>query len=154
AKARALGGYFSNLSTDQVTLRVPVAQVDALVGAASDLGLVVSHAYSRTDMSAMLDEQRSRLGARQQVLAQYMAVLKDARAEAVVTVEEQITALISEIEGLEGSIQLLENQTSYGTVTVAFQFQDRAAPARDGSSSFAWLNTMNLSDRLDDFRGG
>ena len=154
AKAKELGGYFSSLSSDQVVLRVPVASVDALVSAASGLGFVVARGYSRTDQSAALDEQRSRLGAREEVLARYMDVLSGAHADAVVTVESQITALISEIETLKGSIQLLEAQTSYGTVTVSFQFQDRAAPARNGSSHFPWLNTVNLSDRLSDLRDG
>lgn len=154
ARAKELGGYFTNLSSEQVVLRVPVGKVDALLASASGLGFVVSRGYSRADLSATLDEQRSRLNARETVLARYLTVLEGAHVDAVVTVEREITSLIGQIESLKGSIQLLEAQTSYGTVSVNFQFQDRAAPARDGSSNFPWLNTVNLADRLADLRSG
>lgn len=154
AKTKEMGGYFSTLASQQVVLRVPVASADALIAHAGTLGLVVSRSFSRTDMSQTLGELRARLAARQSVLDRYMAVLGGAHADAVVTVERQVTSLIAEIENLEGRIRLLENQVAYATVTVAFQFRERAAPRRDGSSSFAWLNTVNLADLVDGFRAG
>lgn len=153
-KTQALGGYFSTLASAQVVLRVPVDHTEDLLATARSLGLVVSNTYQRTDQSAPLGDLRSRLGARQDVLQRYLEVLGSAHADAVVTVEQQVTSLIAEIEGLQGRIRLLENQVDYATVTVAFQFRERAAPRVDGSSSFAWLNTVNLSELIGDFRGG
>ena len=37
-------------------------------------------------------------------------------------------------------------------ITVSFRFRDRAAPAATGTSSFPWLNTVNLTDLVEDFR--
>ena len=153
-KTQALGGYFSTLASAQVVLRVPVDHTEELLATARGLGLVVSKTYQRTDQSAALGDLRSRLGARQDVLKRYLEVLGAAHADAVVTVEQQVTSLIAEIEGLQGQIRMMENQVDYATVTVAFQFRERAAPRVDGSSSFAWLNTVNLSDLISGFRAG
>lgn len=154
AKTRELGGYFASLSSQQVVLRVPVDSADSLIEFVAGQGLVVSRTYTRTDMSGTLGELRSRLKARQDVLSRYLDVLGGAKADAVVTVEQQVTSLIAEIEELEGRIRLLENQVGYATVTVGFQFRERAAPRRDGASSFGWLNTLNLADLIQGFRGG
>lgn len=154
AEARRLGGYFASLSAQQVVLRVPVQRADALVQYARGLGLVVGRTYQRTDLSAQLGDLRSRLKSRTDVLQRYFDVLDSAHADAVVGVEQQITSLIAEIESLEGQIRQLEGQADFATVTVAFQFRERAAPRRDGGSSFAWLNTVNLADLIDGFRGG
>ena len=151
-KTKDLGGYFSSLSDQQVVLRVPTADVDALLTTAEGLGVVVGRSFQRTDLSAQVGEVEARLGAREKVLRMYLEVLRDANANAVVTVEQQITSLIGEIEGLKGQLRLMTDRAQYGTVTIAFQFRERAAPARRGDSSFAWLNTMNLADVRDGFR--
>lgn len=154
AETRRLGGYFANLSAQQVVLRVPVQRADALIAYAGSLGLVVARGYQRNDLSATLGDSRSRLKSRADVLQRYFDVLNTAHVDAVVSVEQQITSLIAEIESLEGQIRALESQAELATVTVNFQFRERAAPRRDGSSSFGWLNTVNLADLIDGFRGG
>ena len=48
----------------------------------------------------------------------------------------------------------MQHQADYADVTVSFRFRNRQAPARDGRSSFAWLNQLNVADLLDDLRAG
>ncbi|MFH1463714.1 MAG: DUF4349 domain-containing protein [Pseudomonadota bacterium] len=152
AKARAAGGWFSELAGDHVSLRVPAAEVEPLMDFAAAQGVLAERQISRADNSAELSQARARLGTRREMLEQYMAVLSGASAKAVVSVEREVTRLVAEIEGLEGRIRFLEDRVAYGTVTVWFQFRDRSAPVSDGSSSFAWLNTLNLQDLVADFR--
>lgn len=153
-EAREAGGYFSSRTRQQVTFKIPTAKAEAFVSAAAERGLVVSRSFSNTGLTAQIADANARLAAREEVLARYFEVLDDASAESVVTVERAIVGLISEIEGLKGRIRSMEHQASFADVTVDFQFRDRAAPVRDGSSSFAWLNTMNLADLVQDFNGG
>jgi hypothetical protein len=152
ANAREAGGWFSALAEDHLTLRVPAAHVEPLMGFAGELGVLTDRQISRSDYSQELSQARARLATREEMLEQYMAVLEAASAKAVVTVEREVTRLVSEIEQLKGRIRYLEDQVDYGTVTVWFQFRDRSAPARDGSSSFAWLNSLNITDLLGEFR--
>ena len=73
-------------------------------------------------------------------------MLETADARSVVRVEQQIIQAIVQIEQIKGQIRVLEDQAAYARVTVDFRFRDRAAPRRDGSSSFAWLNSLNITD--------
>lgn len=152
AQAREAGGWFSQLAGDHVTLRVPAAQVEPMMDFASELGVLADRQISRSDYSMELSQARARLATREEMLEEYMKVLEQASSKAVVTVEREVTRLVREIEELKGRIRYLEDQVGYGTVQVWFQFRDRSAPVRDGSSSFAWLNSLNLMDLVGDFR--
>lgn len=150
--AREAGGWFSALAGDHITLRVPAAHVEPLMEFSAGLGVLTDRQISRSDYSQELSQARARLATREEMLEQYMAVLEAASVKAVVTVEREVTRLVSEIEQLKGRIRYLEDQVDYGTVTVWFQFRDRSAPVSDGSSSFAWLNSLNLVDVVGEFR--
>lgn len=140
------GGWFQERTTEHLSLRVPSELAEDLTAFATDQGKVVDRSLARQDVSQELADARGRLEAREKVLNEYYAVLATAKAGSVVEVERQIVWAIEEIERLKGRIKLLENQARWARVDVSFQFRDRSAPARDGSSSFAWLNTLNVQD--------
>ncbi len=144
--ASGAGGWFQARTPTSVSLRVPVDEVDALLDDAAAEGKVVDRSVSRQDVGRQIAEVRGRLEAREEVLERYYEVLETAGPRSVVAVESQIVGAISEIEMLKGRLRLLEDQAAYGRVDVAFEFRDRSAPARDGSSSFRWLNTLNVQD--------
>lgn len=152
AKAEALGGWFQTRTTTTVGFRIPDAQTDAFLAYAATLGVVADRSFNAQDLTGELTDQKSRLAARESVLDKYYEVLAGANPKAVVSVERQITELVAEIEQLRGRIRYLQHQGDYARVDVSFQFRDRSAPVRDGSSSFQWLNTLNLADLVDDFR--
>jgi hypothetical protein len=58
---------------------------------------------------------------------------------------------VAEIETLKGQLRHLQDRIALARVEVRFEYRDRSAPVPDGSSSFAWLNTMNLIDLLEEF---
>lgn len=152
ADARERGGYFSRHTADEVVLRVPNTDVDAVVEAAGELGLVVGRDYSSFDVGGELLDLRARLEAREEVLTQLIALVPASTSKTIVSVEREIVRLIAEIENTKGRIRYLEHQASLAEIRIAFQFRDRTAPTRGGSSSFAWLNTLNVADIVDDFR--
>lgn len=145
-EAVKLGGWFQSRTAQGLSLRVPVAAAETLVNFAEQQGKVLDKSLARTDASAELADLRGRLEARQKLLSEYYKVLETADSDAIVGVEYQIVDQIQQIEGLQGRIRMLEDQAAHARVDVAFQFRDRAAPARDGSSSFQWLNTLNVQD--------
>lgn len=152
AEARTEGGYFAARSSQQLRLKVPTAEAQAFLALIGEQGQVVQRTYSSEGLTAQVAEVRSRLKAREDVLARYFAVLSSADAKSVVTVEREIVRLVEEIEGLKGRLRALEHRADFADITIDFQFRDRAAPSRDGSSSFRWLNTVNLADLVEDFR--
>jgi len=154
ARAASIGGYFSSRTNETIVLKIPTLQASEFVEQTKSLGMVVTSAFSNADLTSQIAEARARLQAREEMLTHYFSILENASSGSIVTVERQIVQLVSEIESLKGTIRMLEYKSTYATVTISFQFRDRAAPNRDGNSSFQWLNTLNLSDMVNDFRHG
>lgn len=152
--ARTLGGFFSSRTQQQVSFKIPTAQAEAFIAAVEAEGLVVDHTFSNSGLTTEIADAEARVAAREEVLARYFEVLEEAGTDAIVTVERTIVDLIAEIESLKGRIRAMRYRAEYATITVNFQFRSRAVPVRDGSSSFQWLNTMNVTDMLEDFQYG
>jgi hypothetical protein len=146
AKARAHGGWFQARDPESVSLRLPVDQAEDLLTFAATQGKVLDRSFSRQDLSQELTDLRGRLEARQSVLKEYDSVLSHATSQSIVSVQSAILQVIGQMEAYQGRIKLLEDQGNYARVDISFQFLDRSAPARDGSSSFRWLNTLNVQD--------
>jgi len=137
-----------------VVLKLPQEAYPALVELLPTMGVVIARQLRSDDLSMQLEQQRTLLASRQSVLERYFAVLAEAGPESVVMVERQMTQLIQQIEALKATIQVLEHRVKLAELTVAFEFQERQLPARDGSSSFPWLNTVNLVDLVEEFTHG
>jgi hypothetical protein len=143
-----LDGYFIERTDEMLRLKVPVESVKKVLAAVEPLGVVIERKQEAQDLGDSMDERRTRLASKQEVLQRYFAVLSNAGPSAVVEVEQEMTSLVQEIESLKGSLTMYEHQLKYADVVVSFQFRERRPPVRDGSSSFRWLNTMNLADLI------
>ena len=152
--AKAAGGWFSELRPDLVALKVPRAQVRAVAGALETLGDVADRGFERTDLGPRIDDLRSQLASRESVLDQYLAVLSTASPKSVVSVEREVTRLVSEIESIKGQLAGLEHRSTYADLVVSFRFRERRAPDRGAASSFDWINTLNVADLLEDLESG
>jgi hypothetical protein len=149
--AEKAGGYFITRDNQQVVLKVPVPKAEDVTAKAAGLGVVVQRSFAANDIGQTLDEQRTLLKSRETVFQRYFAVLASATPSTIVEVESEMTRLVAQIESLKGQIKLMEHQLRYATITVQFEFRDRRPPVRTGNSSFAWLNTVNLSDLMGAF---
>lgn len=149
--AEESGGYFSARSDDSVTLKVPAQKAAAVLTFIEKQGVIVERNYQADDVAFPLEEMRTRLRSREQVLARYFKVLNGAKVEAVVSVEREMTQLVQEIESLAGRLKLLEHRLEYTEIRVDFQFRDRRPPLKTGNSNFDWLNTVNLADLIQEF---
>jgi hypothetical protein len=152
AKAEELGGYYAKRTEESLVLKIPTEHAGTYLDFVSEQGLVAGRSESSYSLSQELANTEARLSAREELLDKYFEILEDAKSSAVVTVEQEVIRLISEIEGLKGSQRSLEHQAAYSELHVYFQFRDRSAPTRDGSSSFGWINSLNLVDLLHDFQ--
>ncbi|MBC7794727.1 MAG: DUF4349 domain-containing protein [Clostridia bacterium] len=152
AAAEAADGYFTSRTDEAIHLRVPSAKESEVLAVAMAQGIVVGRAHTANDLTSSIEEQRSLLESRRNVLDRYFAVLATAKASSVSTVEHQMTELIQEIEELQGLLRLEEHNLGFADLEVSFQFRDRSAPTNDGRSSFKWLNGMNLGELLGDFQ--
>jgi len=154
SQARGVGGYFSSRTQDHIIFKIPTAASEDFLDFAAQQGIVVDRNFSSQALTEAIADVRAKLGAREDILDEYFEVLSDAGSESIVTVEREIVNLISQVEGLKGRLRYLQHQAAYADISISFQFKDRSAPSRDGSSSFAWLNTLNVADLVEDIRWG
>ncbi|MDA8046447.1 MAG: DUF4349 domain-containing protein [Actinomycetota bacterium] len=137
ARADGYGGYVSASSvqgapgaasaTGSLTVRVPAAAFDQIVAYVRSLGSATSVTTSGQDVTSTYVDLQARITALQDARAQFEQIL--ARASTIgdiLSVESQINDLETQVEQLQGQLQLLDNQTSYSTLTVALAWQ--AAP--------------------------
>ena len=151
ARAQHLGGYFLLKSMDAATLRVPAAGLESLLAEVGQTGLVIDRRLRREDLGEALLQKGAALKAKTETQQQYVALLDQADADGALSIEKELVNLVTEIETLKGEIRQMRHRIAMAQVTVRFDYRDRAAPVPDGTSSFAWLNTMNLSDLLKEF---
>jgi hypothetical protein len=144
-------GYFLRKDKNGVTLRVPMQHLDVLVSEAGQQGQVIDRQLQREDLGKILLNKRAALKAKSEVQHQYLAILGQADTDGALYVEKELIKLVSEIETLKGQIRHLQHRMAFAHMEVRFDYSDRTAPVPDGRSSFAWLNTMNLSDLLKEF---
>lgn len=162
SEADVLGGFVSNSAvqnpgpapgtgtgsapspTGSVTVRVPVASFQTMVGYVENLGTVSSASTSGQDVTASYVDLQARITALQDARAQFEQIL--ARATAIgdiLSVESQINDTETQVEQLQGQLQVLDGQTTYSTLTVSVAEQittsrARAAAPHPGGLQRAW----------------
>jgi len=151
AKAQSLDGYFTYLADQSVTFRIPSSKSAGFLAYCETKGIVLEKQFETTGFDEQLDQKRTSLKAKQEILDRYLAVLKNAKKKTIVSVERAVQEVTSDIETLKGSITYMEHELAFAKIIVQFQFKDRTAPVYSGTSSFPWLNTMNLQTMIEDF---
>lgn len=150
AETERLGGYFLSRTPQELILRVPHAQLKEVIRLAEASGKVLDRQLQRRDLAQQLNELRTRIRSKEDLMARYQEVLRTAQLQAVVTVEREVTQRIVELEQLKGQLQRLEHLAAYAQLTVRWQFRERELPA-PGKSSFPWLNRLGLQHLEQEF---
>jgi hypothetical protein len=150
-QAEALGGYFSVVSNEALTLKVPTDKAAELIAYAKSNWKPVEESYRSEEVVGAMDQLRARLKAKQELLDRFEKLLATADARDIVEVEAAATRLIHEIEVLKGQLQALQHRLDYATVVLNFRLLERQRPRDEGRSPFAWLNGLGLDALLGEF---
>lgn len=102
-----------------VTLRVPAAEFDAVVAEVRKLGKVVSATSRGQDVTAQYTDIEARLRGLNASRDQILTVLSKATTVGdILAVQERLNSVQVQIEQLQGQQKVLDDQTTFGTVTV------------------------------------
>jgi hypothetical protein len=155
--ATANGGFVANSQTQSgpgtagapsgtVTLQVPVDTFASVLKQAQKVGRTTSLTTKATDVTGQYVDLQSRIDALQASRQQYLAIMAKATTVGdVLAVQAQLNTIESQIEQLQGQLQLLTSQTSYSTVT--FDVSEgtppaQAAPAPGSGVVRAWHDSV------------
>jgi hypothetical protein len=140
ALAGAFGGFVASSQTQSgagtggapygtITLQVPVNDFSTVLTQAQAMGKTSDLSTKATDVTGQYVDLQSRLAALQESRQQYLSILTKATTVGdVLAVQEQIDTIQSEIEQLQGQLNLLTSQTSYSTLTVTVSEGSPPAP--------------------------
>lgn len=106
-------------ASGSVTVRVPVSSFEGMVSFVQKLGTPTSVSTSGQDVTNSYVDLQARIGSLQAARTQFEQIL--ARATTIgdiLSVENQINDLQTQVEQLQGQLNVLDDQTSYSTLTV------------------------------------
>lgn len=122
----SFGGYISNSYSNQMnasyTVKIPASHFDEAMKTVGDFGILREHSVSTQDVSEQFYDLETRLSNKKVMrenLQKYLSQAKDIKD--MLQIEKELTAVLSEIESMEGSIKRLSNQIDYATITVSVQ---------------------------------
>ncbi|TML38388.1 MAG: DUF4349 domain-containing protein [Actinobacteria bacterium] len=121
-----------------VTLRVPEPSFEAVLNQVRALGKVDSVSTQGQDVTAQYVDLQARIDALEAARQRHLAILAKASAIGdILAVQQQIDGLQSQLEQLQGQQKVLDDQTRYGTLTVAVAESGGRGPALPPARS-AW----------------
>lgn len=109
----------SNPPSASLTVKLPVARFETFVAYVQHQGTVLALSTTGQDVTASYVDLQARITALQDTRTQFEQIL--ARATTIgdiLSVESQIGDLETQIEQLQGQFNVLDNETSYSTLTV------------------------------------
>jgi hypothetical protein len=160
--AGAYGGFVANSTTQSgpvaengapsgsITLEVPVASFSDVLKKAQALGKTVSLTTKATDVTAHYVDLQSQITALQASRQQYLTILAKATSIGdVLSVQAQLNAIDSQIQQLQGQLNVLSSETTYSSLSVtategipAVHRHPAPRPHRSGLAA-AWSDSVH-----------
>ena len=102
-----------------VTVRVPVRNFEDLVVGIGDIGTIRNRDIDAQDVTSEFTDLESRLRHLRAQERFYLGLLEEARnVRDAIAVQQQLDGIQSQIEQIQGRLNVLEDRTSYSTLTV------------------------------------
>ncbi len=127
AQVRAGGGYvegddhsdWGNTLAMTLRVRIPAEKFDAFVSGLKDLGELQNQSINAQDVTAQWVDVEARLGAKREVEARYLEIVKQAKTVTeVLEVERELGNVRAEIESMEAQMKSLRDQVAMSTLTI------------------------------------
>jgi Domain of unknown function (DUF4349) len=103
-----------------IVLRVPESSFGTAVTQVQRYGKATSVNTTSNDVTGQYVNLQARISAAQASLSQYLTILRQATTiPNILTVQDQINSIQSNIDQMQGQLNVLNNETTYGTLTVS-----------------------------------
>ncbi len=129
-----------------LVLRVPQAAFSTVLTQVQSIAKVTSMTSTSTDVTGQYVDLQARIDALQASRQQYLTILSKATSIGdILAVQSQLDTIQSQIEQLQGQLNLLDNQTTYASLTVSLSqsgHRPPPPPAPQSSISRAWQQSI------------
>ena len=156
------GGYIVNSSIYKeeenhfrasLTVKIPREKLNEAVHSINELGEVVNHDTYTEDVTEEYYDSQARLTVLEAKETRLIALLdKAASITDIVSIENELAKVRSDIEVLKGRLQYLTNATSFSTININLtQAVPGQIKAPQGTTGKAWQGLINSINSLIDF---
>ena len=144
-------------SSGVIVLRVPEANFGALVTQVQRDGTHIGYHYLQ-DVTGQYVNLQARIAALESSRQQYLTIMTRASSIGdILAVQSQLDTLQSEIDQLQGQLNVLDNETTYGSLTVSLSergkprlLAPRPRPPASGSEGLGQeCRRLRVGDRVD-----
>jgi hypothetical protein len=127
-------------SAATVTVQVPVDSFTAMLKKAQALGHTSALSTKATDVTGVYVNLQAQITALQASLQQYLTILTKATSVGdILSVQAQINTVQSQIQQLQGQLQVINDETTYSTLTVSVDVKGAPVPVRRHHSTTSGL---------------
>jgi Domain of unknown function (DUF4349) len=133
-------------STGSIVLQVPERRFATLVDQVRHVGHATSVVTSANDVTGQYVDLQARISALHVSRSQYLTIMtRTSSINGILAVQSQLNSIQSQIEQLQGQLNLLNTETTYGTLSVALtQSGHVLAPLTQARTGFnkAWHDSI------------
>ena len=132
-------------STGSIVLQVPERRFASLVDQVRHVGRATSVVTSANDVTGQYVDLQARISALQVSRSQYLKIMtRTDSINGILAVQSQLNSIQSQIEQLQGQLNLLNSETTYGTLTVALTQAGQVVAPSHSRSGFnkAWHDSI------------
>jgi hypothetical protein len=148
ALAREHHGFFSVRTGDQLVLRVPAADFDAVMQAIEAAGSILSREVRAEDVGQQYRDIRIRISALDTMRERLEQLLGRAEnVEHALQVERELERVVTQLELLKGQLRHLDDRIAYSTITIMFRPVQTLQVDERFELPFRWLRELGV-DRL------
>ena len=138
------GGYMVYSSTRQVILRVPYQKIPDIREFLKEEADTVVHISPQViDLRDEIAGLESEIQSREEILERNLEFIDQTDTEGTLTIEQEVLALLTEIEDRKGRLRKLNQDRVFAYVKVDISFLEQTLPG-DIASSFGWINQVDF----------
>jgi len=129
ALAKEHGGWVASMNEDRIALRVPDAQLDAVLAALPSLGEVAERRVRAEDTTDAHRDLQVRIDNLRKTRDRYLSLLdKAAGVSEATAVEHELERVTVQLELLEAKLQAMEGRIQYAQLSLEFSRKVRPGP--------------------------
>lgn len=115
---------------NDVTVKVPVYQFEALLSSLNGKGIVIQNKeITTTEVTGELADTKARMETKKLVRERYMELMGNAKnMKDVLTVQQELNSLQENIEATHGRVNYLQHQAAYSTIHLKYYQQTVGVP--------------------------
>ncbi len=147
ARLAAAGGHPTLVTENDLYLEVPQAALADTIDQLAAAGIVLQKSLQRVDLTEQIVQLDAKLRSKREILGRLRGFFDDSDTASTLRIEASMTQLVTEIEALQGELNVARASVRQAHVQVSFQFHPRQHITYV-RSPFEWLNTLDL-DRFD-----